>query len=386
MSLERKQSADNHLNATWQFIIRVLIKAALLFVALNAVWALLQPLPTLGRVSLYNVLYPGRTRFPFGDNPDKTYSLSILQMEALLASHEIEGAGADPDEFRIILIGDSSVWGYLQGPDQTLAAEINRAQWIAADGRQVRAYNFGYPTIAITKDLLFLERALSYQPDLILWFVTLEALPWSTQLDAPLLRYNPDLTDRLISQYQFPLDPDDERIAKNGWFERTLVGQRRELADWLRLQLYGVLWAGTGIDHEIPDIYNPRMEDLEDDPSFHGIDPNQFGSDTLAFAVLESGITAAGDVPVAIVNEPIFISQGENSDVRYNFYYPRWAYDQYRVRLRELAQELGWTLIDLWDALPADEFTDSAIHYTPQGVQRVIELLEMNLLEWLVET
>lgn len=373
-------------NITWQFITRVLVKAGLLFLVVNLLWVFLQPLPALGKVSLHNWLFPGRPRFPFGDNPEASYSLSILQVEALLASHEIEGAPVDSDEFRIILVGDSSVWGYLQRPDQTLGAEINRAQWTTPDGRPVRAYNFGYPTIALTKDLLFLERALAYQPDLILWFVTLESMPWSTQLDAPLLQYNPEIARRMIAEHHLPLDPNDERLVADGWWERTIVGQRRELADWLRLQLYGVLWSGTGIDHEIPDTYNPRMEDLEDDPSFHGIDPSQLSSETLAFSVLEAGFEAAGATPIVIVNEPIFISGGENSDVRYNFYYPRWAYDQYRLQLQDMAQERGWLLIDLWDALPADYFTDSAIHYTPEGVQQVIELLQPNLLEWVAET
>jgi hypothetical protein len=370
---------------TWGFILGVLGKAALLFIALNLLWALLKPLPLLGKLSLYNALFPGRPRFSFGDNPEKSYSLSILQIEALMASHELESQPIHEDEYRIILVGDSSVWGYLQRPEETLAAAINQAQWITPDGRIVQAFNFGYPTLAVAKDLVFLEQALSYQPDMILWFVTLESMPWKTQLDAPLLQYNPELTRRLIERYQLQLNPVDDRFVEEGFLQSTIVGQRRELADWLRLQLYGVLWAGTGIDHEIPDTYNPRMEDLEDDPSFHGFLPGQLTPEDLGYEVLQSGIAAAGEIPVVLINEPIFISGGENSDVRYNFYYPRWAYDQYRDELDRLAQARGWKLVDFWDALPAGYFTDSAIHYTHEGVRQVVELLEPILLEWAVE-
>jgi hypothetical protein len=274
----------------------------------------------------------------------------------------------------------------LQQPDQTLSAQINQAGWMTPDGRQVRAYNFGYPTLALAKDLLFLERALDYQPDLILWFVTLESMPWRTQLDAPLLQYNPDLTRSLIERYDLPLDPEDDRLVADGWFERTILGQRRDIAEWLRLQLYGVMWAGTGIDHEIPENYTPRMEDLEDDPSFHGYEPGELSDTDLTYSILEAGIETAGTIPILLINEPIFISGGLNSDVRYNFYYPRWAYDQYRAELNELALEHGWWLIDLWDALPPDLFTDSAIHYTPEGVKQVIDQLQPILLEWLAET
>lgn len=372
-------------NASWKLILGVLAKAALLFLVLNAVWAIAQPLPALGKISLYNVFYPGRLRFSFGDHPERSYSLSILQMDALLASHEIEGSPAQEDEFRLVLVGDSSVWGYLQQPDQTLAAHINEAGWMTPDGRRVRAFNFGYPTLALAKDLLFLERALDYQPDLILWFVTLESMPWITQLDAPLLQYNPDLTRALIERYDLPMDPQDDRFAADGWLERTIVGQRRDIADWLRLQLYGVLWAATGIDHEIPETYTPRMEDLEDDSGFHGFGPGELSASDLAFSILEAGIESAGDIPIMVVNEPIFISGGLNSDVRYNFYYPRWAFDQYRAELSQQSLEHGWRLVDMWDALPADLFTDSAIHYTPEGVEQIIDQLELVLLEWLAE-
>ena len=36
-----------------------------------------------------------------------------------------------------------------------------------------------------------------------------------------------------------------------------------------------------------------------------------------------------------LVNEPMLISNGANSEIRYNFFYPRWAYDEYRSMLAE---------------------------------------------------
>ncbi len=67
------------------------------------------------------------------------------------------------------------------------------------------------------------------------------------------------------------------------------------------------------------------------------------------------------------VNEPIFISQGKNSDIRYDFFYPRWAYDDYRRLLAEQSQKQGWDYLDLWNLVPADQFTNTAIHLTPEG-------------------
>ncbi len=68
-----------------------------------------------------------------------------------------------------------------------------------------------------------------------------------------------------------------------------------------------------------------------------------------------------------IINEPIFISQGQNSDIRYNFFYPRWAYDSYRQLMNERSELNGWNYLDMWDLFPGTEFTNTAIHLTPEA-------------------
>ena len=65
----------------------------------------------------------------------------------------------------------------------------------------------------------------------------------------------------------------------------------------------------------------------------------------------------------------MLISEGANSDIRYNFFYPRWAYDDYRILLHENAATNSWNYLDLWYLIPANEFTNSAIHLTPAGEQ-----------------
>lgn len=65
---------------------------------------------------------------------------------------------------------------------------------------------------------------------------------------------------------------------------------------------------------------------------------------------VEAGSDVAGSVPVLVVNEPIFIANGLNSDVRYNDIYPRWAYDQYRAVIAEEAQSAHWLYLDLWNS------------------------------------
>ena len=89
--------------------------------------------------------------------------------------------------------------------------------------------------------------------------------------------------------------------------------------------------------------------------------------DDLAFDILDAGAAIAGDVPVLVVNEPILVSEGRNSDVRYNYFYPRWAYDQYREMLAEHMKQTSASYLDVWDAVPEEEFTNSAVHLSPAG-------------------
>lgn len=349
-----------------RFIIRVLVKTALLFVALNAAFALLDPLPALGRLSLYNRVLPGRARLPYGENPAASYNLSLFSLEAMFAAHEVARAPAR-DEFRVLLIGDSAAWGILLRPEETLAGQINAAGLVAADGRRVRAYNLGYPTMSLTKDLLLLDYALARtRADLIVWLFTLESFDAQAQLDSPLVQHNPAPTRALIARYGLAQDSADPRFVDLSAWDETLIGRRRALADLLRLQLYGVPWAVTGIDQEYPADYTPRAVDLPADVTWHGLREDLFAPADLAFDVLRAGAERAGDVPLLLVNEPMLISTGMNSDIRYNFFYPRWAYDAYRRLLLEERDAHGWALLDLGAAIPdADCYTDSAVHLTP---------------------
>jgi hypothetical protein len=148
------------------------------------------------------------------------------------------------------------------------------------------------------------------------------------------------------------------------------------LADWLRLQLYGFSWGATGVDMVVPEEVTLRQSDFDEDVSWLDYEePVALTAEELALDVLAAGVERAGEVPVWIVNEPIYVSSGRNSEVRYNAWYPRWAYDGYREVMGETAEAQGWLYLDLWDVVEADEFTDSPVHLTPTGTAELAELL-----------
>ena len=360
-------------SVTGRMIWRILAKTLVLFLGLNLAYMLLQPLPWIDRITVYNSIVPGRERLPYGDDPSRSFNLSLTQLDAMFASNIISGDRKTADEYRVLLIGDSATWGYLLPPDQTLAEQMNSLQLTSGDGREIHVFNLGYPTMSTTKDLVFLERGLAYDPDLIVWLFTLESLPWAKQLDSPILTLNPGTTLDLLQANHFPIPTSSLSTSQGDLWQKTIFGQRRKLADWARLQIYGLLWAATSVDHEIPATYNLRMEDLPADTNFQGYGPGELAKADLAFDVLQAGLDAAKGVPVLFVNEPMFISQGLNSDLRYNFYYPRWAYDRYRELLAEEVNIRGWRYADLWDKLPASSFTDSAVHYSAEGARLLAE-------------
>lgn len=364
-----------------RFWVRVLFKTGILFIGFNLLFAAFDPLPLLGKLSVYNTLVPGRHRLPYGENPTVAYNLSLYNLPAMLASHELTGASKTASEYRVIFLGDSSTWGYLLSPEETLTAFINQMQLQLPDGRQVRAYNLGYPVMSLTKDLLILVTAIEYQPDLIVWPITLESLPRSKQLFPPLLQNNPTVIRQLIATYNLKLDQNDPGFVEPNFYQKTLTGQRKPLADWLRLQIYGILWAATGIDQEITDQYVPRQEDLSADLSYHDLQPPTLPEVEMAYDVLEAGMSMSGDIPILLINEPMFISQGANSDIRYNFFYPRWAYAAYRSQLSILATERGWHYLDLWNIVAASEFTNSAVHMSPAGTRQLAERISHEIIK-----
>lgn len=347
---------------------RIALKALGLFLAVNLLLITVDPVPLLARASLYNGVLPGRQRLPWGERPDLAHNLSLNNLDAMFGSHELAQPKA-ADEFRVVLIGDSSTWGFLLRPEDTLAGRLNAAQLQRA-GKRVRVYNVGYPDFSLTKDALLLQRALRHQPDLIVWLVTLRSFPRDAQAHA-LSQANPAEVCALRGETC--------AAPASGLFDRTVWGRRREIADLLRLQLLGVMWAASGIDQHYPAQYEPVQRDLDKDEAFRDFTPaTGLPRGQLAFDAFDSA--AKSGVPLIVVNEPMLISQGANSDVRYNFFYPRWAYDAYRSLLREDMTARGVRYLDLWDSVPQSEFTNSAVHLTPAGSQMLADRLGPELL------
>jgi hypothetical protein len=260
------------------------------------------------------------------------------------------------------------VWGVLLDAKDTLAGNLNAAGLHTSDGKRVRVYNLGYPIQSLAKDVLLLNYAMRYQPDLILWMVTLDSFSKGQQLASQMVIENPETMRTVIQSTGITsIDPGDPKFIMPSLWDRTIIGQRRNLADMLRLQLYGEAWAETQIDQRPLGFFAPRSENFDTDVTWQTLQPQPLSRENIALDVFDAGLSIAGKVPVLVVNEPIFISSGTNANLRYDAFYPRWAYDEYRDVLASDVQTHNVPYVDLWNLIPSDQFTDSPVHLTPAG-------------------
>jgi len=347
--------------------LRVLLKAIFLFVAFNIIFALVNP--PLYKITLYNHVVPGRTRLPFG-GLDDPYSVVVDDIDVMFLSHRIS-AFREPDEYRVLLLGDSSVWGEGLGAFDVISEQWNNLD-LQCDGKKIKVYNLGYPHPSVVKDLVILDSAIKYQPDLVVWFVTLNTLV--SQRVNPFLVANRQQTIKILDSYPIPFNRGEELVkTESGFFEKTILGQRSNLARQIKLQILGVVWAATGVDIK-PEEARPNSK-IRADVLYHGLDSSVNIKDMLLLTGLSAGIDIVQPIPVLIVNEPIFITEGEYAAIRYNSFYPRWAYDQYREALALQAQKSGWNYLDLWDALPPEYFSDAGFHLSIPGERLLNQLI-----------
>lgn len=352
---------------------RVLGKALILFLLINILFGLIDP--SLGKVSAYNLVIPGRVRFPFGNASDP-YVVVVDNLDVMAASHLI-AQPKQPGEYRVVLIGDSSVWGEKSSVRDTISEQWN-AMRLQCNGRELRFYNLGYPHPSVIKDVIILDKAMEYQPDMVVWFITLNSL--IPKRLSPFIEANSERAAKVLADHDIPFSQEEELAAhQTSFYDKTLIGRRSELARAIKLQALGLLWMASGQDKRASTKKIELSQDVDDDARYRGIEPGKNLGNKILFDAMAAGHEIAGSIPVLIVNEPIYIASGQNSGIRYNGVYPRWAFDQYRDLMTQEAQQNHWKYLDLWDAVPAGAFYDTGLHVSAEGERLLIQQINPTL-------
>jgi hypothetical protein len=141
----------------------------------------------------------------------------------------------------------------------------------------------------------------------------------------------------------------------------------------------GILWAATSIDnHEgLQPATRTPDPDVSSQLDYDGLLPEESDRllDSLMLNVLSAGFEVAGDVPVVLVNEPILVAEGRNHHIRYNAFYPRWIYDEYREFISKWTEKEKHLLLDYWNALSMEGFSDQNFHRSSLGEARLAQVL-----------
>jgi hypothetical protein len=331
--------------------------------------------PDLASLNVYGPAAAKRERFSVSTHAPDDNAQDLGDLDAMLASHLVSEPKA-PNEYRVFILGDSGVWGDLLPVGQTLTARLNGLQ-LACGAKKMRFYDLSYPQSSTTKDLMILDRAMAYQPDQIVWALTLYTVMPRSRTDHWLIRQNPDELFRLDSRFHF-LPATYPRPTPWTAFQAQQVA----LFHVLRYDLYSLAYDATGLDQINPAQPDSVTRTLTRDLVFQGMSPPRVGPKDLSVDEVADGYRIAGGVPMLLFNEPILNETGApNNDLQYNAYYPRWVYDQYRQILRQAAARQGWNYLDLWNAFPAAYFSNTPLHLVPQGETQLAGMLAPAILD-----
>jgi hypothetical protein len=368
--------------------LRVLVKAFLLFVVFNLLFAWFDP--PIGKLTAYNRLWPGRVRFPYAESPDYYqlgYNAPVIEdFDAMFGAHIISAGPKPADEFRVLLLGDSATWGGHVAPENMLAEQFNRLGLVSCDGRRIKAYDLGYPWPSLLRDVLILDRAMEYQPDMVIWLVTLHSFE-KKAADRDFLLPHARRMMEVVAEHNLNLPRAYSNQRGQTFWDKTILGQRERLKNLILVQTYGAMWTATGVDnYNGLSLEHPLFsQDAQAGTAYFDYrSPEDAPAlvNSLMFDVLRVGREIAGEVPFVVVNEPIFIVSGKNSDLRYNNMYPRWAYDAYRQALAYGMDAQGYKYYDYWDALPVSEFSNDTFHRDYRGEERFAGILTPILQEF----
>ena len=262
----------------------------------------------------------------------------VFDVNALFNTHLISNENRPKNQYRIVFIGDSTV------RDSTIYPIIDQHR---CNGEKLQAYNLGYYGTSVTKDLIILEHAMKYSPDLVVWSVTSQTFSNEPKVFA--MANSGDLA-RLISTYKLPISVGEPLISA-----RSLFPGSNEILMQTRLVInYSVLLPAMkssrakiqiGFYHQFDQPETNNLATQETLP----------GNGDYLFSALPAAQKLAGHVPVILINEPrptAIVSQQD--------------YERYRKEIFNLIGKQHWTVLDLWNLIPDAGFQDT-IHRNDKG-------------------
>jgi hypothetical protein len=358
---------------------RVLGKALVIVLLANLVvlWSGVNPTRALITLNTWDMLGRGRARLAYPSD----FQNGQLPLEALLAAHAISAGPKPADEYRVVLLGESGIAGWGVSDEGTLAGQLT-ARGVRVDDRRLVAYNLAYPQPGVARDVLILDAALDYDPDLVIWFVTPASVDDSGEVigaNRVFFGLNRARLDRLVQDYPELLRSWQDAHAPDLYAPEPVwqrwVGPRDQdlLPVWMNAQFYPFVPPDLAeSDRRMGSEPVPEEARFTiNSPGFH-----QMPNDTWTFLRAGCRIAQTEGVDLLLINEPMLIGSSGASDVNYNAQYQRALYDRYRDSLGVYAPSHGLWYADLWNTIPSARYTDTPLHADAEGYAILSAALE----------
>jgi hypothetical protein len=317
---------------------------------------------------------------PIFDGGQRLMSLPaprLFWLELLLRQHELcWRSPATPDELRVALVGSSAVYGFPNPVEHTLGHWLNRH--FADAGIPARLYNVAFVNPSQVRDALIIHDVLPYQPDVIVYPMTLSEF----QHVAPVLfpsvlsffrRNRPSVTslfDEAPPGLEYPISRWQwwaEHRVQTPWAMDAV----REVGAFLHLAaVANAHWIVRQV-HSDPPYVDPRKRVHVTDYKCEDVERNfeknyHDWQDWNVLAYLQHLRETTG-TEVLIVNWPV---PYEPVGDCYNARFSKAAFAEFVAWLGGETAARGLPYLDLHAFLPPDAFADS-IHLGADGHRRV---------------
>ena len=267
----------------------------------------------------------------------------------------------------MFLLGDAGIAGWGVPDGDTLADELNELA-LRRIGQRVVVYNLAYPQPSALRDLLILDAALAYEPDLIVWFVTPETLNNAPSADGPTRSFTdqrrpagrsaeeyPDLVGGWVQAGTCSAGPEGPRL--------TTLRDQGLLPIWLRSLSYR---SGRRTLPGCPTC--PRVCRLAAPALIRcSIPASVTCRTTCGISCVRGAGQPGGRRGVGRRQPADRRGRGTGAVASYNQRYGREMYDRYREALVWFTDYYGLWYVDLWDAIPPGRFMDAPTHLDALG-------------------
>lgn len=358
-------------------LLRVLLKALIVALAINfgLLAAGIKPVRALVQLNTYDLIGQGRARLAYPSD----FQNGQLPVEALIAAHEISQP-TQPGTSRAVLLGESGIAGWGLHDEETLSAQISTLN-IDYQTSALRAYNLAYPQPGALRDLLIMDAVLAEDVDLIIWFVNPTAVYQDRDLagaNRVFYGLNENRLRRLVEQYP-DLRPWFDEIGQGllpesqAWEQYAALRDTELLPVWFNSLFYPWLE---------PDLaaFSRRVaqESVAEEAQFQDADPGFAEMPGPAWQALRVGcrMSETSGARLMLVNGPMLIVDEAVSARNYNSLYERALVDRYRAVMAEFTTQHDIWYLDLWDAIPAESFTDTPQHADAEGWAQLAQRLE----------